>query len=71
MSKYECKRTLRVKKTFLGYYTAFIDGKTYDLITEDRNSITLLNERGNDHILDHSYWPLYFNEIDNLDFNIL
>ncbi len=71
MSKYECKQNLKVNRGFMGYYIAFKAGKTYDLITEDMNGITLINERGREHNLNHSYWPLYFNEIDDLDFNIL
>ena len=71
MSTYECTKNLKVNKGFMGYYTAFIAGKTYELKTEDNNGITLINERGREHNLNHNYWPIYFNEIDDLDFNIL
>ncbi len=70
-NKFECTKNLKVNHGFMGYYIAFYAGKTYDTIPEDNNGITLRNERGREHNLSHTYWPLYFNEIDDLDFNIL
>ena len=70
MSKYECKLNLKVNKGFSSY-TAFLAGKTYNSVSEDNNSIILINERGREHNLTHKFWPIYFNEIDDLDFNIL
>lgn len=71
MSKYECTQNLKVNTGFMGFYTAFLAGKTYNLVSENNNGIILINERGREHNLNHHYWPLYFNEIDDLDFNIL
>ena len=70
MSKYECKQNLKVNRGF-SYYNAFLDGKTYNLVSEDNYGIILINERGREHNLTHKFWPIYFNEIDDLDFNIL